>query len=76
MRQLDGIINSMHMSFGKLWEIVKDTHAGMLQPMELQRVRHDLVTEKQYVFLHRIALNKASCFIPVSKQTRARNRKN
>ena len=74
MRQLAGIIDSMHMSLGKLWEIVKDRHAGMLQPMELQRVRHDLVTEKQCVFLHRIALNKASCFIPVSKQRRARNR--
>ena len=74
MRQLAGIIDSMHMSLGKLWEIVKDRHAGMLQPMELQRVRHDLVTEKQCVFLHRTALNKASCFIPVSKQRRARNR--
>ena len=60
MRQLAGIIDSMHMSLGKLWEIVKDRHAGMLQPMELQRVRHDLVTEKQCVFLHRTALNKAS----------------
>ena len=64
------------MSLDKLWKIVKDRHAGMLQPMELQRVRHDLVTDKQCVFLHRIALNKASCFISVSKQRRARNRNN
>ena len=34
----------MAMGFSKLWEIVKP---GRLQSMELQRVRHDLVTEQQ-----------------------------
>ena len=34
---LDGIINSMDMSLGKLQEIVKDRKLGVLQSMESQR---------------------------------------
>ena len=39
-KMLDGIIDSVHMSFGKLREIVKKGKPGMLQSMGLQRVRH------------------------------------
>ena len=38
--------NSMDMIMDKLWEMVRDRDS-MLQSMGLQRVEHDLVTEKQ-----------------------------
>ena len=41
MRRLDSIIDSVDMRLSKLWEMVKDREAGVLQPMGLQRVRHD-----------------------------------
>ena len=41
MRWLGGITNLMDMSLGKLWELVVDREAGVLQSMGSQRVRHD-----------------------------------
>ena len=47
MRWLDGITDAMDMNWGKLQEMVRDRKPDMLQSMELQRVRHDWVTEQR-----------------------------
>ena len=46
---IDHITNLVDMNLSKLWEIVKDRGAGMLQSMRLQRIGHDLMTEQQHI---------------------------
>ena len=41
IRCLDGITDSMDMSLSKLWEMVMDREAGVLQSTGSQRVGHD-----------------------------------
>ena len=41
MRWLDGVTDTMDMNLGRLWELVTDREAGMLQSMGLQRVGRD-----------------------------------
>ena len=41
MRWLDGITGSMDMSLSTLWELMRDSEAGLLQSKGSQRVGND-----------------------------------
>ena len=47
MKWLDGITDEMDMNLGKLWEMVRNREAGVLQYMGLQRVGHEWTTKQQ-----------------------------
>ena len=46
MRQFNSSTDTMDMSLHKLWEIVKDRKAWVVQSMGSQRVGHNLVTNR------------------------------
>ena len=47
MRWLDSVTDLMDMNLGKLQEMVRDSKAGVLQSMELQRVGHNFEAEQR-----------------------------
>ena len=49
MRWLDGITDSMDMSFSQLWQVVMDREAWCAVVHGARRVRHDWVTELNWV---------------------------
>ena len=65
MTWLDGIIYSMDMTLGKLQEMVRYTgKPGRLQSMWSGRVRHNLATEQQKMFI-KVLVNHLS--LPISR---------
>ena len=70
MRWLDGITDSIDVSLSKLWEMVRDREAypWVLQPMESERIGHDLVTQQWQTFPGKSQFKKSWYIIVISYQ--------
>ena len=71
MRWLDGITDLMDMNLSKLQEMVRDSKAGMLQSLGLQRVGHNFEAEQQKQIRTEDSLHKQWLLLHASGEYRS-----
>ena len=64
MRWLDGITDSVDMSFSKIQEIVKGKEACMLQSVGSWRIRYNLATKQQNLTFQNLTYDTAPASVP------------
>ena len=62
--EMVGITDLMDMSVSKLWELVMDREARVLQSMGSQRVRHDWASELNWTELNHSVVMPRSSLLP------------